>query len=181
MIKKGQSLCSEYISASDLAISQKVFELSEFGSARSIFIYVNRGFEPGTSLIIDRALELGKNVFVPRIISKGLMAASRIFSVSDLVPGQYGILTAPCGAMTVPAAAIDLSLIPCVCASSDGFRLGYGGGYYDRFFAFRNDESYMADHSRSLNPAYVLCRKEMIVRSLPHDEYDVRFDGIIFD
>ncbi len=179
MIKKGQNLSPEYISASDLAISQKVFELPEFGSARSIFVYVSRGFEPDTSRIIDRALELGKNVYVPRIISKGIMAAARIFSVVELVPGQYGIPAAPADAPTVPACSIDLSLIPCVCASSDGFRLGYGGGYYDRFFAFRNAERYNIDHPRAAYSAYVLCRNEMVVDSIPHDRFDVSFDGVI--
>ena len=179
MIKKGQNLSPEYISASDLAISQKVFELPEFGSAQSIFVYVSRGFEPDTSRIIDRALELGKNVYVPRIISKGIMAAARIFSVVELVPGQYGIPAAPADAPTVPAVSIDLSLIPCVCASSDGFRLGYGGGYYDRFFAFRNAERYKIDHPRAANSAYVLCRHEMLTDSVPHDIFDVRFDGVI--
>ena len=179
MIKKGQDLSPEYISASDLAISQKVFELPEFGSARSIFVYVSRGFEPDTSRIIDRALELGKSVYVPRIISKGIMAASRISSVVELVPGRYGIPAAPADAPTVPACSIDLSLIPCVCASSDGFRLGYGGGYYDRFFAFRNAERYNIDHPRAANSVYVLCRHEMLTDSVPHDIFDVRFDGVI--
>ncbi len=181
MIKKGQSLSPEYIAASDLAISQKVLKLPEFISARSIFVYVSRGFEPDTSRMINRALEMGKSVFAPRIISKGIMVASRIFSVSDLVPGKYGIPAAPDDAPTLPAGSIDLSLIPCVCASSDGFRLGYGGGYYDRFFAFRNDDSYETDRSSSARSAFVLCRSEMLVESVPHDKFDVRFDGIIFD
>ncbi|MBP5632104.1 MAG: 5-formyltetrahydrofolate cyclo-ligase [Clostridia bacterium] len=179
MIKKGQGLSREYIAASDLTISQKVFELPEFSSARSIFVYVSRGFEPDTYRIIGRALELGKSVYVPRIVSKGIMFASQICSASDLVPGRFGIPAAPADASTVPAGSIDLSLIPCVCASLDGFRLGYGGGYYDRYFAFMNVESYNTDHPRAANSAYVLCRNEMVVESVPHDIFDVRFDGVI--
>ena len=47
-------------------------------------------------------------------------------------PNRYGILE-PLSDREVSAAAIDLLLIPCLGVSSTGFRLGYGGGYYDRF------------------------------------------------
>ena len=65
------------------------------------------------------------------------------------------------------AAAIDLAVVPCVCAAKDGRRLGHGAGYYDIFF------------SANEMPKMCLCFEELISNSIPSEEHDVLMDHIV--
>ncbi len=159
----------EYIAASDAAIAGRVLNLPEFKKAQTVFIYVSRGNEPDTRGLIRRSIEAGKTVCVPYITGKGTMCAKRIVRDTDLMPGAFGIPTSPDNSPQVNRDDIDLALIPCVSATREGVRLGYGGGYYDRFFA----------GDRGKTAAYVLCREQMLSEKLPKDDHDVVFDGII--
>ena len=97
------------------------------------------------------------------------MCAKYIDGFFTLEQGRFGIPTAPSDAPEARIDDIDLALIPCVSATRQGVRLGYGGGYYDRFFA----------GDRGKTAAYVLCREQMLSEKLPKDDHDVVFDGII--
>ena len=70
---------------------------------------------------------------VPKCISKGIMEVYKIRSFDDLEPGKYGILEPKEGCEKISPKAIHLALIPCLSCSMKGERLGYGGGYYDRY------------------------------------------------
>ncbi len=100
-----------------------------------VFLYVSVADEIGTRKILQEALRLHKTVCVPRCIAKGIMTAHRIRSMGDLQEGKYGIPEPRDGCPEIMPDAIDLIVAPCVCAERAGYRLGYGGGYYDRFLA----------------------------------------------
>ena len=169
MIERGNSLDRKYVASSNEAIAKRVTELNVFQAARSVFIYVSRGFEPDTGQLIRTASDSGKKIFVPFITGRGTMCAKYIDGFFTLEQGRFGIPTAPSDAPEARIDDIDLALIPCVSATRQGVRLGYGGGYYDRFFA----------GDRGKTAAYVLCREQMLSEKLPKDDHDVVFDGII--
>ncbi|MBC6440266.1 MAG: 5-formyltetrahydrofolate cyclo-ligase [Rhodospirillales bacterium] len=87
----------------------------------------------------------------------------------DLVEGALGIPTPPPDA---PQVIPEMVLVPMMAFDSDGYRLGYGGGFYDRTLA----------DLRQRNPntiAVGVCFAGLEVASVPHDEHDARLDWIV--
>jgi 5-formyltetrahydrofolate cyclo-ligase len=152
-------------------IAQRCMSLELFRNAQCVFVYISVRSEVQTHAILTAALEQRKTVCVPLIDpEKQEMHACVIRDPSrDLHPGILGIpepdrLTCP----TVPACDIDCALVPGLAFTEQGYRIGYGGGFYDRF----------------LNewPGFscALAFEEQIVSSLPFDpDHDVAVGHII--
>ena len=114
-------------------ISDKIFEnlinLDLYKNARSIFVYVSMDKEISTEKIIDKALEDGKEVYVPYLHNK-TMQARKLESLDALVDGAFAIKTSP---LDITITNPDLSLVPGLSFDDKKNRIGYGAGYYDRF------------------------------------------------
>ena len=156
---------SEYRKNASSVIQSKVIESVEFLNSESVFIYVSTDSEPETGLIIRKALEAGKNVYVPKCTGKTEMKAVRIESTDELVSGYMGIKEPAHDGPT--ADRIDLSVIPCMAASSDGARLGHGAGFYDRFLS--NTDTFKM----------CLCFGRNIYDDIPMSENDIKMDKVI--
>lgn len=124
----------------DRAMAQAVIKSSLFSRAPLVLAYCSFGSEVDTHTLIEEALRQDKEVALPRCLpGTGLMTWHTITSLSDLAPGYGGILEPPDN----PATLIDprttdpraLALVPGLLFDDAGYRLGYGGGYYDRFLA----------------------------------------------
>ena len=102
--------------------------LSAFGEEESFFVYLSFGSEVSTKGLIRALLARGKKVCVPRI-EGGVMRS--VPYAEPLEAGAYGILQPKGGEET----ACRVALTPLLAVDGEGYRLGYGGGYYDRYFA----------------------------------------------
>lgn len=102
-------------------------------SCDAVFCFVSMPNEPNTLPLLQAALSQKKRLLVPKIIGDGVMQAVEIARIEELESSVMGILEPLNSEKTVDFSEIDLALIPCLCASEDGVRLGKGGGYYDRF------------------------------------------------
>ena len=91
--------------------------------------------EIDTMKLIRRAWEAGKRVGVPRCIKMGEMVVQEIRSEEDLENGSYGIREPKAECPEIGGGEIDFVIVPCMTCSHDGRRLGYGGGFYDRFLS----------------------------------------------
>ena len=169
-------LSGEYIDAANAAIFERVIALPEYIAAGSLFSYVSCEREPDTRRIIRYALARGKRVYVPRITGSGRMEATRIDALDSLRPDRYGILT-PVAGETASPSELEFSLIPCLSATPDGYRLGHGGGYYDRFFAPAARAESAPAFGAVMNGA-VLCFERLLSAELPAGPHDVQF-GIV--
>ena len=103
--------------------------LSLFAGLNSFFIYNSFGSEADTHGIISALLSLGKSVFLPRV-EGDVMVAARYLEGDRLVKSAPGIYEPASPACAGP---FDVAAVPLLAVNSRGFRLGYGGGYYDKF------------------------------------------------
>jgi 5-formyltetrahydrofolate cyclo-ligase len=147
-------------------IQQKLVDLEEIRAARSIFLFISYGNEVHTHDLLKYFLAQGKTLAVPKILPEKTMIAVPFRSWDDLVPGELGILTPP--GNTPCSGGFDVVITPGVGFTLQGHRIGYGRGYYDKWFA-----SHPAKHK------IAVCFEEQIVDKLPVDDYDVKVDMIV--
>ena len=124
---------------SDSAILSQLYGFPIFDGARLVLSYVSFGPEVGTRTLIGLLLGQGRRVAVPRVNRAARsMTFHEISSLGELEPGTMGILEP---APDVPAVPVEgmvgsVCLVPGLVFDGAGHRVGYGGGYYDRFLAF---------------------------------------------
>ena len=120
----------------DFEILTILLDLNKFREAKNIFLFVSLPDEVNTHAILDSAWKSGKKIALPRI-EDGKLAKMEFYSCSgwqDLVPGPLGLLQpvpSCCPAERCP----DLMLVPGLAFDRSGNRVGYGKGFYDRYFA----------------------------------------------
>lgn len=160
----------------DDAIFENVINSREYKESKNIFIFVSYDTEVDTHRIIKQALKDEKVLCVPRVISKeeGMIIA-QIESFEDLEPGAYGILEPRNDKFKVDETLIDVAYLPGLAFDKIGGRVGYGGGFYDRFLRKSRKDS------KKIGLAYSF----QILEKVPmeqNDEYvDEYIDGIITD
>lgn len=167
IIDKRKCLPEEYCVRADQNICRHILSSGEYKEADMIFTYVSRREEVDTFQIIKTAFEDGKRICVPKCIEKGRMQAFQIKSFSELSQGKYGILEPIDVCPVVTEEEIDLALVPCLSCDIYGNRLGYGGGYYDRYL------------NKVKFAKAVLCRKRLMVPKVIVEETDCKMDFII--
>ncbi|WP_347491127.1 5-formyltetrahydrofolate cyclo-ligase [Desulfoscipio sp. XC116] len=126
----------QQIEAKSSAIAAKVLALPEYRRAATVMAYVDFRNEVQTVSIIKNALQQGKRLVVPitDATNKNLIPSQVVRFPDDLTPGTWGILEPkPECVRPVDPKEIDLVIIPGVAFDTAGDRLGYGGGFYDRF------------------------------------------------
>ncbi|WP_320047491.1 5-formyltetrahydrofolate cyclo-ligase [uncultured Ilyobacter sp.] len=141
-----------------------------YKNAETIFIFVSFGSEVNTHKIIEKAITDGKNVCVPKINSKDKeMEVFKIESMNDLKEGYYGILEPSEEKSRAAVEEIDLVVVPGVGFDINGYRIGYGGGFYDKFFSSMEKEI----------PKVALGYNVQMVDEVPTEEHDKRINGLI--
>ena len=119
----------------DREILEHLQSWKTYRSSTHLFCYVSFRSEVDTIPIIETSLRMGKTVAVPRInMDTGEMKALVIENTGpSLEPGAYGILEPAEGCVELDYRKLDLIIAPGLAFTSRGERLGYGGGFYDRF------------------------------------------------
>lgn len=154
----------------DSIIAKKVLESTYIKNADSVLIYASFGSEISTFEIIQDLLNSGKTTALPKCSDNGMMTFHIIKSVSDLHPGKYGI---PEPEATKPIIKITdnmVCIVPGLAFTEKGERLGYGGGYYDRFIAAN-------PNIHTIGLTY----EELIASTLPVMPHDLRVNKIATD
>lgn len=152
----------------DSKIAEHLFNQSYFKNAKCVFCYCSFGFEIDTINIINFALKCGKTVCLPKTFGNGTMTAHKIESLEKgLKKVSFGMLEPDETCQAVDKNDIDLCIVPCLATDRNGFRLGYGGGYYDRFLCGINAKK------------AVLCYDDRLFNNIYHEEHDIACDAII--
>ena len=135
MIKQLKSIEIQEYNQMSLAIKENLFTSSEFLNATIIGVTISRFPEVDTRPIIEAAWKLGKKIAVPKCENQSReMDFRQINSYSNLEK-VYFDLQEPIITETVSIKKedIDLQIVPGVVYANNGFRIGFGGGYYDRY------------------------------------------------
>lgn len=114
-------------------IASALFSLPQYQTAGTVFCYCSTSEEIATDEILAHILSSGKTLCVPRCEHPGCMTARQIDTTDQLTSGRFGIREPADTRPIILPSAIDLCIVPCLCADMERFRIGYGGGYYDRF------------------------------------------------
>ena len=151
----------------DLYITERLLQEEKILEADNILLYASFGSEVDTYLLIDKLIEIGKNVALPKCGPERSMTFHLIGSVADLHEGMYRI-PEPDSALPQPdMTEKTVCVIPAVY-SENKERIGYGGGYYDEFI-LANPQLY----------TIALAYEELIVQQLPLMQHDLRVDLIV--
>ncbi len=141
-----------------------------YKSCDTIFVYSSLGSEVSTDSIIAKAFSDGKRVAFPKCLDKkGNMQFYFVGSQEELTRGYYGISEPPTHSQANFGNTGTVCLVPGLSFSLDGYRLGYGKGYYDRFL---NEF-----HGISVG----LCYSELLSEHLPTDIHDKKVNYLITD
>ena len=169
VLRQRSSLSSSEIERKGECITATILSLIEECDFKSVLVYSDFRNEVPTSGIIEYCLNHHINVGLPCSFKDHTMKFYCIDSFKDLISGYQGILepdTEKCKEMSGDDSA--LMILPGVAFDKSGRRLGYGGGFYDRYLAVRPEIF-------KLGVAYDLQIEEL----LPKDDFDVLMDMII--
>ncbi|MFN3479249.1 MAG: 5-formyltetrahydrofolate cyclo-ligase [Thermodesulfovibrionales bacterium] len=170
---KRDSIDPEKKKEKDRLIMDKVFSLPYFEKAKTAFYFVSFRSEVSTLPQIEEALRRGKRIILPKVdnINKRLRLFE-IHNTGEIKPGFMGIPEPD-----VPPERerdindVDLVIMPGVAFDTNGNRLGYGAGYYDKLLSGLKKKI----------PLIAIAYEEQIVDSLPAESHDVRVNMIVTD
>lgn len=131
--EKIDNLPEDYIALSDQGIFDNLIKLPEFQKATTIFTYYSMNREPDTRKIVEYALSQNKIVALPVCEKCGVMNARAIKSASELSMTSLQLLEPLASTRVIQPEAFDFIVVPALAYDYNGYRLGYGGGYYDRY------------------------------------------------
>lgn len=140
-------------------ICAKIRELEEYNRASHIMIFYPMKYE----IDLRDLLKDNKNFYFPKTKNNDILVCP--YS-EDLQKSEYGVMepnTAP-----VDPNILDLVFVPALMVDKDGYRLGYGGGFYDRF---------LFKHPNIIS--VVPISKYFVTDKLVHDKYDCKVDFFI--
>ena len=116
----------------DQALTEQLLQHPFYQEAKVIATYLSFPHEFQTQELIEQALRDCKKVLIPKTYSKGRMDFV-IYDPQQLVKTSFGLLEPQGDLGVVDASQIDLVHVPGLAFTMEGYRIGYGGGYYDRY------------------------------------------------
>ena len=142
--------------------------LKEYKDADVILVYFPTRSEPDISPLADIARRDGKKIAFPISVTKDCTLDFRFISSPDeLEIGAYGIREPRADTERATLSDRTLCIVPALAVDADGYRLGYGKGYYDRFLSTFEGNAVVAIHS------------SLVCERLPRNDTDIPLKTII--
>jgi 5-formyltetrahydrofolate cyclo-ligase len=149
------------------AIADTVLTLPEVVAASTAMVFASFGTEVDTAPIITGLAERGTRIALPRVEDRDLAAV--VFRPGDaLVIAAFGMPEPSAGEIVAPR-ELDVAITPGLAFDRAGYRVGYGGGFYDRFFAAAREDLVKVG----------VCFWAQLVQTVPHGAFDVPVDVVV--
>lgn len=165
--------------SAEAIILDRLFSLDAWKQAPLICGYVSEGSEFSTEALWARASVEGKEYALPVTVTgarEGRMIFRRLpgFTPEALIPGRFGIPepSEDCPALSLRDYSHALVIVPGLSFDPKGYRIGYGGGYYDRFLSALAEAHVPYT---SVGPVFGAC----LSNELPHEAHDIPVDYVL--
>lgn len=163
-------LSPEEMERSDTALFDNFLALPEVEQAKVFFAFWGiPGREPNTRILIEKLQERGKIIGLPRMLPGRQMEVRRYDPSIPMVKAAFGIEEPSTDCPIIPKEEIDFVLTPAVAYDVNGYRMGFGGGYYDRWLPGFNGKT------------VGLCRDKVLQQTVPVEPHDARVDAVVTD
>lgn len=171
ILEKRSLLSKDNIADYSRIITDKIKNLDAYKNANRIMVFVSMESEVDTHPLIQESIDLGKSIVVPITLpATRELLLSDLFSLSELEVGDWNIEVPKKEFQRfVQAETVDLVIVPGVAFAKDGHRVGYGGGYYDRFLA-KLDKSV---------PKVAIGFDLQVVERVPTNDFDIPVDLLL--
>ncbi len=155
--------------ACDLAMQERFCQTAAYRQSTVLFAYAATAAEPATDWILLQAWQDEKIVCLPKCLPDHQMVFCQVTNLQQLQKGAFGILE-PDDACPVllPPETGGVCLVPGMAFDLQGYRLGYGGGYYDRF---------LQQYPQLIRVGY--CPSAFLTDRLPREETDLPVQIIV--
>jgi 5-formyltetrahydrofolate cyclo-ligase len=151
------------------AVEERVFRLSEIRAARTVLLFYSFGSEVETSEMAERVHAEGKRLLLP-FLEAERMEAAEVLPEDELVVSSYGPRE-PARRVPVDPGDVDVVIAPGLAFDRKGYRLGYGGGHYDRYL------SRMGTRALRIGIGFA----SQLVDRVPREPTDERLDLVVTD
>lgn len=148
-------------------LGQLLADTVQYQQSKTIYGYLPYNQEVRTVPMLERALKDGKQVAVPKIYGED-MKFIYLTDLSQVEKNSYGI-PEPVADAPVAEDPTALVLMPGMAFTKHGDRMGYGGGFYDKFLAAEPN-----------HPTVALCYDFQVVEEIPTEEYDIPVDLVLW-
>ena len=132
ILQEMKTLSQEQKQAMDRALTERFLQHPFYQEAKVIATYLSFPHEFQTQELIKRMLKDGKKVLIPKTYPKGRMEFV-VYDPKQLAKTSFGLLEPQGDLEVVEPSQIDLIHVPGLAFTTEGYRIGYGGGYYDRY------------------------------------------------
>ena len=132
VLQEMKAIPREQKQAIDQALTEGLLQHPFYQETNTIATYLSFPHEFQTQGLIEQALKDGKKVLIPKTYPKGRMDFV-VYNPQQLVKTSFGLLEPQGDLEVVDASQIDLIHVPGLAFTREGYRIGYGGGYYDRY------------------------------------------------
>lgn len=166
--KEMAALAPQELAESDHALFERFLTLPQVKAAGTLFLFWGiPGREPETEFLVRELVRQGKRVGLPRMLPGHQMEVRQFEPRIPMKQAAFGIWEPSEEAVLLSKQAIDLALIPAVCYDRRGYRLGFGGGYYDRWL----------EHFAGRTVG--LCREKLLQERVPVEPHDARVEVVL--
>lgn len=165
--EKKRAMTEEEIRSRSARLGELFVQSQSYRNAKTIYGYLPYNQEVRTIPILEQALRDGKKVAVPKVYGD-TMKFIYLEDLSQVGKGYAGI-PEPIADEPVAEDPSALVLMPGLAFTKNGDRMGYGGGFYDRFLAEEPN-----------HPTLALCYDFQMVENLPTEEYDIPVDLVLW-
>ena len=167
VLQEMKAIPREQKQAMDQALTEGLLQHPFYQEANTIATYLSFPHEFQTHELIEQALRDGKKVLIPKTYPKGRMDFV-VYNPQQLVKTSFGLLEPQGNLEVVDASQIDLIHVPGLAITTEGYRIGYGGGYYDRYL------EHFTGHSMS---TIYLCQ----IRDFMPEDHDIPVQEVLID